>query len=227
MLQYGLDPEGFFGRARRRFGDAFTVRLMGDEWVVLAADDAVREVFATPADVLDAGAANWPLRAFIGTRNVFFLDGTEHLHRRKIVLSPLHGQAMRSHSEMIAELTDRELDDWPLGRPVSALPRMRRITFDVMMNAMFGRAGQGRIDLLRKRIWRLVSWAVDKRRAAVYAFLGPQWLMRLPAYDRQLRAIEADLRAEIELRRASPVKGEPRDVLSELAHARCSTSATT
>jgi cytochrome P450 len=220
MLQYGLDPEGFFGRARQRFGDAFTVRLMGDRWVVLAADDAVREVFSTPADMLDAGAANWPLRPFIGTRNVFFLDGSEHLHRRKIVLSPLHGEAMRKHARLISEITDRELDSWPLGRPVPALPRLRQITFDVMMNAMFGRAQQGRMEQLRDRIWRLVSWAVDKRRAAVYAFLGAQWLMRLPAYRRQLHAIDTELEIEIERRRATPIEADHSDVLTELLRAR-------
>src|SRR5215208_6920271 len=39
-LRYGVDPYGFFESAHRAFGDVFTVRAMGETWVILAHSDA-------------------------------------------------------------------------------------------------------------------------------------------------------------------------------------------
>jgi cytochrome P450 len=97
-LEYGLDPYGFFQRAHRRFGDVFTVHVVGEEWVMLADPEAVREVFGHGPDDLDSGQANFALRPILGTRNVLLLDGAEHLRRRKLVLPPFHGERMTTTS---------------------------------------------------------------------------------------------------------------------------------
>jgi cytochrome P450 family 135 len=76
-LEYGLDPYGYFRRAQRRFGDVFTVHVVGEEWVMVAHPDAVREVFGHGPDELDSGRANVALRPILGTRNVLLVDGAE------------------------------------------------------------------------------------------------------------------------------------------------------
>jgi cytochrome P450 len=83
-LRYGLDPFGLVESAHRRFGDVFTVRVMGETWVILAHPDAVRELYRHGPDELDSGAANMALRPLIGTRSVLLLDGAVHLRRRKL-----------------------------------------------------------------------------------------------------------------------------------------------
>ena len=40
-LHYGLAPYAFFESAHRAYGDVFTVRPMGETWVILAHPDAV------------------------------------------------------------------------------------------------------------------------------------------------------------------------------------------
>src|SRR3954452_13476701 len=64
-LEYALDPHGYFRRAQRRFGDVFTAHVVGEEWVMLAHPDAVREVFGHGPDELDSGQANFPLRPIL------------------------------------------------------------------------------------------------------------------------------------------------------------------
>ena len=93
----------------------FTLRVLGETWVVLAHPDAVREVFSHGPDELDSGVANMALRPLLGTRNVLLLDGAEHLRRRKLVLPPFHGERMRAYEGKIREVTRREVATWPLG----------------------------------------------------------------------------------------------------------------
>ncbi len=39
---------------------------------------------------------------------------------------------------MIAEVAEREIDRWPLGRPFALAPRMQAITLEVIMSGIFG-----------------------------------------------------------------------------------------
>ena len=45
---------------------------------------------------------------------------------------------------MIADVTEREIDGWPLGRPFALAPRMQAITLDVIMSGIFGIEGRAR-----------------------------------------------------------------------------------
>lgn len=215
MALYGFEPYRFFAWAKKRYGSVYTVRLMGETWVVLTEPEHVRELFAHGADVFDAGPANRPLRPFIGLRNLFFLDGAEHLARRKLVLPPFHGEAMRAHEGAIRDLVAAELQGWRTGRRFAALTSMRSITFRVMMRVVIGDTPAAEQRALVQTIWDLVTWAVDKRRAVVYALAGPDRLMQLPGYRRHVAALDELLFAEIRRRRtAGDEAGD--DVLAQL-----------
>src|SRR5215211_4883338 len=215
-LEYGLDPYGYFRRAQRRFGDVFTVHVVGEEWVMLAHPDAVREVFGHGPDELDSGQANFPLRPILGTRNVLLLDGAEHLRRRKLVLPPFHGARMKAYAEIISSVARRDLDGWPVGTPFPVLPHMQGVTFEVIMRAVFGVEEASRLDRLRRILRQLLSWTADWRRAVVFGFLGPERVMALRGFRRQL----AEVDAEIARRGEAGDLAERKDVLSLLLRAR-------
>jgi cytochrome P450 len=219
-LRYSFDPYGLFDSGRRRFGDVYTLRVMGETWVVLAHPDAVREVFSHGPDELDSGVANFALRPLLGTRNVLLLDGTEHLRRRKLVLPPFHGQRMRAYEQVIRESTRREVAGWPLGEKAPTLPRMQALTFQVVLRAVFGVEEGPRLDTLGAILRRFLTWTTDVRRGLVYAFLGPERLMKLPAFRRQQAELDRELLAEIDARRRAPDLGERTDILSLLLQAR-------
>ena len=75
-------PGPFMQRARREFGDTFTIKV-GTEppWVMLAHPDAVHEVFTGDPDVLHAGKANLILRPMLGRSSVLLLDGRQRPER--------------------------------------------------------------------------------------------------------------------------------------------------
>jgi cytochrome P450 len=219
-LEYGLDPHGFFRRAQRRYGDVFTVHVVGEEWVMLAHPEAVREVFGHGPDELDSGQANLPLRPILGTRNVLLLDGAEHLRRRKLVLPPFHGDRMKAYAEIITGVAERDLASWPVGKPFPVLPHMQSVTFEVIMRAVFGVHEAGRLDRLRRILRDFLSWATNWRRALVFGFVGPERIMGLAGFRRQLAEVDAEVLGEIARRRETPDLAEREDVLSMLLQAR-------
>jgi cytochrome P450 len=219
-LRYGLDPYGFFESAHRAFGDVFTVRAMGETWVVLAHPDAVRELYAHGPDELDSGVANRSLRPLLGTRNVLLLDGDEHLRRRKLVLPPFHGERMREYEVLIREATRREIATWPRGRRAPTLPRMHAITLWVVLRAVFGVEEGPVLDRLGAVLRRLVTWTTDPRRGLVFAFLGPDRLMGLGAFQRLIAEVDGAILEEIARRRAVDDLAERSDILSLLLQAR-------
>jgi cytochrome P450 len=166
-LRYGLDPYGLFESAQRAFGDVFTLRVMGETWVVLAHPDAVRELYGYGPDEVDSGVANLALRPLLGTGSVLLLDGAEHLRRRKVVLPPFHGARMRAYEDPIREATRREISTWPSDAPVRTLPRMQAITLRVILRVVFGVEEGPQLDRLGAILRRLVSWTTDPRRGLV------------------------------------------------------------
>jgi cytochrome P450 family 135 len=218
-LEYGLDPYGFFQRAHSRFGDVFTVHVVGEEWVMLAHPDAVREVFGHGPDDLDSGQANFALRPILGTRNVLLLDGAEHLRRRKLVLPPFHGERMKAYAEIVVDVARRDLTGWPRATPVAMLPHMQAVTFEVIMRAVFGVQEASRLERLRVILSEFLSWTTNWRRAFAFAFLGPERVMALPGFRRQLAEVDSEILGEIARRREAPDLVEREDVLSQLLQA--------
>ena len=218
--RYVVDPYGLFESAQRGLGDVFTLRVMSETWVVLAHPEAVREVFAHGPDELDSGVANLALRPLLGTGNVLLLDGAEHLRRRKLVLPPFHGERMRAYEALMRATTRREISTWPAGVPLPTLPRMQAITFQVILRAVFGVEEGPQLERLASILRRFVGWSTDFRRGLVFAFLGPDRLMGLPAYRRQRDELDRALFAEIAARRRAPDLAEREDILSLLLQAR-------
>lgn len=219
MVYYGLNPYGYFQRARRRWGATFTVRLMQRTWVVLAEPEGVRDLFAMGPQAVDAGAANSPMRAIIGQRNTFIFDGTEHLDRRRLIVASLHGRAMNDNAAQVVSTVDAGLDAWPIDRPFAALPTFRRITFDLMTHLALGspeEPGNGRASAA---LWDIASWSVSKRRSGFFAIFGPEAFMGLPGYKRHLAALDAAVFDEIARRRNEGVDPAATDSMSVLLRA--------
>lgn len=218
-VRYGLDPEGFFASAQRRFGDLFTVRVLAETWVVVGDPEAVKEVFALGPDEANSGESNFALRPLIGTRNVLLLDGEEHLARRKLILPPFHGDRMRAYEDTIRAAVAAEIEALPLERPVPLLPHLQALTFSVIMRCVFGVDDADRVRRLGEVFTRMLRWITSTPRGVQYALLGPQRLMRLPSFRRQIAVVDREIETELALRRAE-ASTDKEDILSLLLQAR-------
>src|SRR5438128_12165709 len=73
-MLWGLWPVQFLTWCQRRYGDMFTVRLpQGGTSIVVADPDAVKEIFALPADSFAAAALAPLLEPFLGARSLVVL----------------------------------------------------------------------------------------------------------------------------------------------------------
>ena len=102
-------PGAFLQDLHRRFGDPVTIRTYwtDEPMVLFSGPDAVREVFALPAEIAPAGQSWEFLRPFAGPHSILVLDGDEHLRERRLLQKPFHGERMRA--------SHRSSGNWPGG----------------------------------------------------------------------------------------------------------------
>ena len=212
-------PLPFLERCERRFGRAFTLRMLhwGD-WVVLSDPADVKRVF-TAGDAVGVDSANPLLGPLLGPTSVMLSEEPEHMEKRKLLLPAFHGKGVAADAEMMAEVARREVASWPEGEPFALWPRMQSVTLDVVMRAVFGPEPHPRLRVLRQRLVELTEWMNDSRNLALLAVLGPRWVVRSSGYRRAMGAVEEAVLAEVERRRAEPAPDRP-DIVSMLISAR-------
>src|SRR4051794_37178027 len=139
-VRYMRDPIGFFVGLQRRHGDIYSVNFpLFGRIVYLASPELVKQVFTGDPAQLHAGEANATvLEPTVGLSSVLTLDEGEHMRQRKLLLPPFHGDAVRRYGELIAEITERDIETWPLGEPFALRPHTQAITLAVILRAVFG-----------------------------------------------------------------------------------------
>jgi cytochrome P450 len=159
------------------------------------------------------------LEPALGPNSVLTLDDEPHMRQRKLLLPPFHGERVQRYGELIAEITRREMESWPVGEPFAMRPHTQRITLAVILRAVFGVHDRARferferlIDDFARRVGLITSFPNLRRN------LGPfsPWAR----FVRSRHALDAFLYEEIALRRSESGVGERDDVLSLLLGAR-------
>ena len=217
-------PFEFLRECADRFGDCFTLRVIGKPpYVVFSDPDAVREIFAGDPQSLLAGRSNAHLVPFVGTSSLLVLDGPRHLEERRVVLPALHGDRIDAYGRAMVAIIDRAIDAWPLGRRFRLRDRMREITLEVILRTVFGLADDETLERLRRRLARML--ARSESPWAPLVLLLP-WLQRdlgplspWGFFVRQMREVDAVLLGEIAARRAGVRRGGD-DVLAMLLDGR-------
>jgi len=140
LLRWIRNPSRLLSECQARFGDTFAIRLPGlpRQFVVLAAPEAIREVFAMSSDASHAGKANGILRPFLGKHSLLLLDGAEHLRQRKMMMPAFHGERMHAYGETMMDLAHQSLDDWPIGRAFPVHRSLQWIALQVILRTVFG-----------------------------------------------------------------------------------------
>jgi cytochrome P450 len=219
-LRFAYRPLAVLREWRRRFGDVFSVRLLGFGAGVYVADpEAIRGLFTGDQSDLKAGEANSFMEPVLGAHSVLVLDGPEHLRQRKLLLPPFQGSRVAAFREVIRDVAEREIAGWLPGAELVLRERMRALTFEVICRAVFGVTQRDRVERLREPLVAVVDssplFMVSRAARADLGRLSPGG-----RFVRRLRAADAVLHEEIERRRREPDLAERSDVLSLLLTAR-------
>ncbi len=217
-LSFWTNVDRFLRGAQRRHGPLFTIRVF--PWgtvVVISEAETIKEVFTADSEIWRAGESYALLAPLIGERSLVLLDGAEHLHARRQMLPPFHGEAVKRHEQVIAAIAAAEVAKWPYGEPFELTERMRAITLEVMLQTVIGAADPRRLATLRSAL----ADAVQLRPAllAMWAFAPLKRIDPWRSYNARLERAKALLREEIARCRADPGLDERRDVLSSLVRA--------
>jgi cytochrome P450 len=145
-------PGAFLRALHERYGDPVTIRTYWTEqpMVLFSDPEAVRQVFALPAEIAPAGQSWEFLRQFAGPFSILLLDGEEHLRERRRLQRPFHGEQMRALAPLVGQLARAELDGWR-GRVVT-LERMRSLMLEVILQVVFGAREGSELDGLRAAV---------------------------------------------------------------------------
>jgi cytochrome P450 len=196
-------PTRYLEWCGRRYGEVFTMRLAPGPPIVMCSEPRLADrVLTLDLAVATAAEENALLLPLLGERSMLMLDGPDHLRQRRLLLPFFHGERMRRQAGAIAAVVEADLAGWPRGEPFPLLPRMRDLTFEVILRVVFGLHESARLDDLRESLKRLLrmgsSWMVIP---AFQRDLGPRspWGRFVRLRDR----IRGLLREEVRERRAS------------------------
>jgi len=204
-----------------RFGDTFRLRILNEgTWVVLSHPDHVKQVFTGDPRVYHAGEGNQILLPVLGEHSVLLLDESTHLEQRKLLLPPLHGKRMERYSELMAQIAGAEIESWPRDEPYRLRPRMQALTLEIILRAVFGLAEGERLLRLRAELRRLLDMVTNPRMMIFPALLGPQRLVRMKLFQRDIARMDGPIYEEIAERGRASDLAERDDILSLLLQAR-------
>jgi cytochrome P450 len=224
MLRFSRRQIEFVFRARRELGEVFETRAgISGGIVVSCHPDHARSLFTAKPELVPSLTAESPLRPIVGPASVLTANGENHLRQRKLLLPAFHGDAIERYTQMIREVTEREIETWPLGKPFPLAPRMQAITLEVIMSGIFGVEGRPTLGSAEARLRSAVKYLTVASTSPL-AKIGelantgrsePVGLMRAG-----VRVLDRVTYAVIEARRRASDLAEREDILSLLLAAR-------
>jgi cytochrome P450 len=222
MAGFAFAGDRFLDWCQRRYGPAVSLRTYFDDGFVMVFDpELVKQVFQGSPDELHAGEANVMLGPLLGQRSVLLLDGAEHLRHRRLMLPPFHGERMRSWADVIVSSTDAEIAAWPRGSEFRLLESMQAVTLRVIVEAVFGYAGDEARELSR-RLRAMIAPLAQPRSLILSAIVSRlRGGSAIPSeFAERRQAVDELLFAEITRRRTDPELDRRDDVFSALLVAR-------
>jgi cytochrome P450 family 110 len=222
-MQFTADPLRFLDQMKQGYGDTFTIMSESTPLIFVGNPLGMKQIFTNTTEIIAAGELNAEAAPLVGKNGLLLLDGLRHRSRRKLLMSPLHGNKVRAYGEQICDVTEKVMNKLPLGTSFLAYPTMQKITLEVILNTLFGLHQGDRYQQLKQLLTSLMNYA---RSPFVEIPLSFPFLQQdlgkwsLWGYFRYLwRQFDKLIYAEISDRRQQP-NPNANDVLSELIFAR-------
>jgi len=167
---YALGGQQLVSRVIRRYGPVVALPVLGFGPVVAVADPILaKQVFGATPEKLLGGEGVGPAAAVYGPRSMFVQEEPEHLRRRRLLISPLHGAALAGYVPIMRETTRTAMAGWPQGQPIRMLDAARALTLEIIVKVMFGARDPIDVDRLGKPFDELLQLALSAQTPVRYA----------------------------------------------------------
>lgn len=215
-------PRGFLDTCAHRYGDIFTLRVLGVQSppvIFCSHPDHIQAICTTFADKMAFGKVTHPFQPLVGSQSLIMQDGSEHTATRKLLMPPLHGESLQAWGEAIVEITRQATHSWSPGKVLSVRPEMSQIALEVILQVIFG----VKTGFRHEKLTSLVEPFLDKVNSSLYSiqFFFPILQRNLGSWSpwgnfvQQQRQIDDLIYAEIQQRRRQG-GSDCQDVLSLL-----------
>jgi cytochrome P450 len=130
-------------RCYERYGSRFTIRPTSRPPLVVLSDvDDIKAILTAAPDVLYPGDGAKTVEPAVGQLSFMLQDEAAHLNGRRIIMPPLRAKTVMQHAEIIGEIAQREIADWPRDVPLALHPRLRALTLRTALHTALGVAGR-------------------------------------------------------------------------------------
>ncbi|MEA5593819.1 cytochrome P450 [Rivularia sp. UHCC 0363] len=159
-LQLIVNPTKFFDNQAAKYGDTFTLRVLGvnsPPVVFFSSPQAIDDCFAIPAKKLDFKKATHVFKPLFGSDSIVFQEGKSHNRQRQLLMPPFHGDRLNSYGDIIIRITQDVTRNWQVGNTVSMQQVMPDITLQIILQVVFGITPGERYDKLIKLLTTLLD----------------------------------------------------------------------
>lgn len=140
-LQLIANPIKFLETCAQRYGDPFTVRVLGlnsPPVVFFSHPQAIQEIFAIPVEQFDFKKATHVFKPLMGERSLILQEGRSHQRQRQLMLPPFHGDRLQAYGKVICQITQEATQKWSVGTTISIAHTMSDITLQIILQVVFG-----------------------------------------------------------------------------------------
>ena len=153
-------PTSFLETCAQRYGDPFTVRVLGlnsPPIVFFSNPQAIRDIFALPAEEFDFKKATHVFKPLMGEQSIILQEGRSHQRQRQLLMPPFHGDRMKAYGQLICQITEEVTTQWATGAPISIAQYMPEITLQIILQVVFGIKPGSRYQQLKQMLSSLLE----------------------------------------------------------------------
>lgn len=173
ILRLIADPTSFLDDCARRYGDVFTLRVLGKEPpVVFFSDpDSIEAIFTKLSDRLELGKVTHVFRPLVGNQSLIMQDGVRHQQQRQMLMPAMHGDRLVRCGQLICDITKDVIDRWQ-PREINLQASMLDISLEIIVRVVFGIEPGDRAQQLKLLLHRLME-DINSPVYSVQFFLPP------------------------------------------------------
>lgn len=225
-LQLIANPTNLLAKCAKRYGDTFTLRVLGlnsPPVVFFSQPQAIKEIFALPLEEFDFKKATHVFKPLMGEQSLILQEGKSHQRQRQLMLPPFHGDRMKAYGQTICQITHKVIEQWTAGESIAINHFLPDITLQIILQVVFGINPGERYDKLKTMLSSLLEDITTPWYSSLFFF--PPLQQDLGAwspwghYIRRLQQIDNLIYAEIAQRRLKNDSSRT-DILSMLMSAR-------
>jgi unspecific monooxygenase len=209
--QWVTDPVGYMEGSARLYPDLFTAEVIGfgENLVFVNQPEAIQEILTNDRKTFAApGDLNQILSPLLGDYSVIMLEGDRHRRRRQLLMPPFHGDRMKAYGQLIRKLALQAFQNIPVGQPFTAREVTQEISFQVILEAVYGVCDEAKNRPLTEAVTALTDAFRSPLSSAMlfFAFLQQDWGTWSPwgKFLRDRQRLDEMIYAEIRERRANP-----------------------